>query len=332
MTRRNGKMTEEVVITNAEIPESIALAVLAVQKALGVLGKSERNEFQKYKFVPIDKYYEIVASVATAHDLSWFCQEVGPAQVVSFGDGKTALLYTYMFTMFHGTGEVVPVYDRISIFHPVQGAQTSGSAASYAEKLFMRKAFKVVTGEEDADAVDQDFGEANLGPADLGLPPLQGAQISGPVQGTQTSESAASAAPDATSQPSPANVEKPPEEPKPAPEKVSSVSKDPSPEAPAPGEKTGTDKIQNLGDYVIEDDDGTTVLKEIKEPATANWNLIFNVFETFLPDCENMKETKEFWTKNTKAIELLKDGDPKVHKKLVAMFKEHQSKASTKGK
>jgi hypothetical protein len=263
-------MTEEVVITNAEIPESIALAVLAVQKALGVLGKSERNEFQKYKFVPIDKYYEIVASVATAHDLSWFCQEIGPAQVVSFGDGKTALLYTYMFTMFHGTGEVVPVYDRISIFHPLQGAQTSGSAAS--------------------------------------------------------------AAPGATSQPSPANVEKPPEEPKPAPEKVSSVSKNPSPEAPAPGEKTGTDKIQNLGDYVIEDDDGTTVLKEIKEPATANWNLIFNVFETFLPDCGNMKETKEFWTKNTKAIELLKDGDPKVHKKLVAMFKEHQSKASTKGK
>ena len=45
-----------------------------------------------------------------------------------------------------------------------------------------------------------------------------------------------------------------------------------------------------------------------------------------------MKETKEFWTKNTKAIELLKDGDPKVHKKLVAMFKKHQSEVSTKGK
>ena len=301
--------TEEVVITNASIPESIALAVLAVQKALGVLGKSERNEFQKYKFVPIDKYYEIVASVATAHDLSWFCQETGPAQIVSFGDDKTALLYSYMFTMFHGTGEVVPVYDRISIFHPLQGAQTSGSAASYAEKLFMRKAFKVVTGEEDADAVDQNFGGTNPGPVDLDLPP-----------------------PDPTPEPSPANVEKAPEEPKPVPEEVSSVGDDPSPEVQVPEEKTGTDEIPNPVDYVIENGDGTTVLKEIKEPATANWDLIFSVFETFLPDCKNMKETKEFWTKNTKAIELLKDGDPKVHKKLVAMFKKHQSEVSTKGK
>jgi hypothetical protein len=214
-----------------------------------------------------------------------------------------------MFTMFHGTGEVVPVYDRISIFHPLQGAQTSGSAASYAEKLFMRKAFKVVTGEKDADAVDQDFSGTSLGPVDLSLPP-----------------------PNTTSQPSPTNIEKAPEEPKPVPEKVSSVSKDPSPKAPAPGEKTGTDEIQNLGDYVIEDGDGTTILREIKEPATTNWDLIFDVFETFLSDCKSMKETKEFWTGNTKAIELLKDGDPKVHKKLVALFKEHQSEVSTKGK
>ena len=308
-------MTEEVVITNAEIPESIALAVLAVQKALGILGKSEQNEFQKYKFVPIDKYYEIVASVATAHDLSWFCQEVESAKMVTWGateSPKTALLYTYVFTMFHGTGEVVPVYDRISIFHPLQGAQTSGSAASYAEKLFMRKAFKVVTGEKDADAVDQDFGGANPGPTDLDLLP-----------------------PDPMPEPLPVNVEKAPEEPKPAPEEVSSVDDDPSPEAPAPEEKTGTDKIPDpvvVGDYVVEDGDGTTVLKEIKEPAVANWDLIFSVFETFLPDCKNMKETKEFWTKNTKAIELLKGGDPKVHKKLVAMFKKHQSEVSTKGK
>jgi len=83
---------------------------------------------------------------------------------------------------------------------------------------------------------------------------------------------------------------------------------------------------------VIEDKDGTTVLREIKEPAIANWGLIFNVFETFLSDCKNMKETKEFWTKNTKTIELLKNGDQKVHKKLVAMFKKHQSEVSTKGK
>ena len=40
--------------------------------------------------------------------------------------------------------------------HPIQGAQTAGSALSYADKLFMRSAFKVVTGESDADASDPD--------------------------------------------------------------------------------------------------------------------------------------------------------------------------------
>jgi len=297
-------MTEEVVITNAEIPESIALAVLAVQKYLGVLGKEAHNSYQDYSYATIDKYYEKIASVATEHDLSWFCQETAPAQIVNFGDGKSALLYTYQFTMFHGTGEVVPVYDRISIFHPLQGAQTSGSAASYAEKLFMRKAFKVVTGEKDADGLDQSF--------DMTIPNDDVLMD--------------------TIELPPANIEKAPEEPEPAPEKVSPVSKDPSPKAPAPMEKTGTGENPNPADYVITDEDGTTVLKEIEEPAIADWNLVFNVFETFLPDCKSMKDTKEFWTKNTKAIELLKDGDPKAHKKLVAMFKEHQSKVSTRGK
>jgi hypothetical protein len=302
-------MTEEIVITNVNIPPVIATAVLTVQMKLGILGKEDKNEYQNYAFVSIDKYYETVARVATEHGLSWFCQETEPAKIVNFGEGKAALLYNYQFTMFFRDGEVVPVYDRISIFHPLQGAQTSGSAASYAEKLFMRKAFKVVTGEKDADAVDQDFGGTNPGPADLDLSP-----------------------PDPTPEPSPSNVKKAPEEPKLAPEKVSPVSKDPSPKAPAPVEKTGTDEISNPADYVITDEDGTTVIKEIKEPEVADWSLVFNVFETFLPDCKSMKDTKEFWTKNTKAIELLKDGDPKAHKKLVAMFKEHQSNVSTKGK
>ena len=143
-------------VTGARIPASIAEAVLAVQMSLGTLGKEDRNQFQNYNFVSIDKYYEVVARAATQQGLSWFCQETS-SEIVNFGKDKGAIRFEFAFTMFHVSGQVVPCYDRISIYHPLQGAQTSGSAASYAEKLFMRKAFKVVTGEDDADAVDQSF-------------------------------------------------------------------------------------------------------------------------------------------------------------------------------
>ena len=286
-------MTDEVIISDANIPESIALAVLAVQKSLGVLGKEGTNEFQNYAYVSIDKYYEIVAQVATANDLSWFCKEVS-SEIVDVGHNKQAIKFDYVFSMFHGTGEVVPVYDRISIYHPLQGAQTSGSAASYAEKLFMRKAFKVVTGEKDADAADQDFGTGET-PEKVEPPKnLEKAE-------KQAAESAAEA-----------EVTPPP------------VGEEP----PKPGNGADFD----ADDYVEKDKDGTVTLREIKDPDVANWELIYSVFEKFIPHCKNVKDTRAFWSKNIKAIELLKGGDPKLHENLVAMFKEHQTAVSTKGK
>lgn len=38
--------------------------------------------------------------------------------------------------------------------HPIQGAQTAGSALAYGEKMLTRFLFKIVTGEKDADASD----------------------------------------------------------------------------------------------------------------------------------------------------------------------------------
>jgi len=290
-------------ITGARIPACIAEAVLAVQMSLGTLGKEDRNQFQNYNFVSIDKYYEVVARAATQQGLSWFCQETS-SEIVNFGEGKGAIRFEFAFTMFHISGQVVPCYDRISIYHPLQGAQTSGSAASYAEKLFMRKAFKVVTGEDDADAVDQSFSlDETLDETFDQKPPNEGIAEGG--------------------NPSSGNTQRSPEPEKEAPE---SRSTPPSQDPPGGEEPPKIDPAA----FVNQGDDGVAVLKEIKEPKATDWNIVFTVFETFMPD--NLAQVKEFWKANTKPIDILKENDPKLHVKLVELFTDTRTKLTTKGK
>ena len=298
-------------ITGARIPVCIAEAVLAVQMSLGTLGKEDRNQFQNYNFVSIDKYYEVVARAATQQGLSWFCQETS-SEIVNFGEGKGAIRFEFAFTMFHISGQVVPVYDRISIYHPLQGAQTSGSAASYAEKLFMRKAFKVVTGEDDADAVDQSFSLDETFDQDTkNNPEPEGGESS------------------------PGNTQRSPE-PEKEPEKETVVAESegatapgdpPEEEAPVSSDITPTDYIEDMD---LGKEGEVAVLREIKDAASTDWGIVYQVFEEFMP--QEVGLTKKFWTENTKAIELLKEYDPKLHKKLVQMFTDNQIKITTKGK
>ncbi len=126
----------------------------AIQKTMAeipYLAKEDRNAFAKYNYVSIDDYYDRVAQVAMKNGLSWVISE---EECVITPDGGTAC-FRYTFDLFH-RGEGGTTYSlglsQFSVPHPMQGAQTSGSAASYAEKLFMRTLFKVRTGEADADA------------------------------------------------------------------------------------------------------------------------------------------------------------------------------------
>jgi hypothetical protein len=52
----------------------------------------------------------------------------------------------------------------LSILHPIQGAQTIGSAMSYVDKVFMRQTFAVATGEKDIDADATNPGAFDLDP------------------------------------------------------------------------------------------------------------------------------------------------------------------------
>jgi hypothetical protein len=134
---------------------NIAAAMIKIAQAVPQLGKADRNQFAKYNYVSIDKYYEGIAKLAAANGIMWQPREIHTAIEKDVGkDG--ALRITYAFDLYHESGDAIEEFSKFTILHPIQGAQTAGSALSYADKLFMRSAFKVVTGEQDADASDPD--------------------------------------------------------------------------------------------------------------------------------------------------------------------------------
>lgn len=126
---------------------------MQVTKQVGTLGKAAFNPHGQYKYVSIDKYYEQVGAAAADAGLSWILIQdkfeihpsVGKQGMISVG---------YKITVFHEDGDVIPDFSYTSIIHPIQGAQTVGSAMSYADKVFQRQLFKIATGEEDADSTD----------------------------------------------------------------------------------------------------------------------------------------------------------------------------------
>lgn len=133
----------------------ITAAVIKTRKDVGTLGKAAVNPHGNYKYVSIDKYYEVVASAAAKNGLFWTISEV--KSTLNPNIGKTGVLdATYTITMYHESGAVAYEFSRIAMVHPIQGAQTVGSAMSYVDKVFMRQIFAVSTGEEDADATNPD--------------------------------------------------------------------------------------------------------------------------------------------------------------------------------
>ena len=143
-----------------EIAEAFFATALDISK--NPLVKDVENKFANFKYVPIDAYYNAIPKIALKHGLFWRCRE----QQVT-GEGKT-LFFKFSFDLMHKSGSGVEDFDTVTINHPAQGPQTAGSARSYAEKLFMRTAFKVVTGEKDSEF----FHETE--PEDLSIPDGEG--------------------------------------------------------------------------------------------------------------------------------------------------------------
>ena len=139
-------------------------AVNAAALAMPSLRKGDRNQHGGYQYVSIDDYYEKAASVAHKQGLNWTIRELSSEKVMvgeKVGAGGVvvpvhALKIAYEVDLMHTSGVILDGFFAGSILHPLQGAQTAGSAMSYVAKLFMRAVFNIVTGEQDADATEGD--------------------------------------------------------------------------------------------------------------------------------------------------------------------------------
>jgi hypothetical protein len=131
-------------------PETIK-AIIDTREQVGSLGKSAMNPHGRYRYVSIDTYYEKVAVAAAKNGLSWIASE-SDFQIMP-DVGKTGIIKaTYNVSLMHVKGDFIKDFTTLTIIHPIQGAQTVGSAMSYLDKVFMRQLFSVATGEKDGDA------------------------------------------------------------------------------------------------------------------------------------------------------------------------------------
>lgn len=129
-------------------------AILETRDGVPILGKNARNEFQAYNFVSIDQFYEKVKPVANKAGLIWRARMVEWKVNLDLGKhGSVEALVA--FDMYHKSGAAIENYMAVPIINSLVGAQTTGQVMSYAEKVFMRAAFGVATGEADADQTDQ---------------------------------------------------------------------------------------------------------------------------------------------------------------------------------
>ena len=129
------------------IHEAIAGAIGDVKK----VGKADRNKFDGYDFASIDKFLELVNPICATHGLFPFITQHAYElyeNTNSKGGKSTWCRFTFHVSLFHSSGaQFGPTTSMVSV--PMTGAQSSGSAQSYALKQFFRGLFMIPTGDKD---------------------------------------------------------------------------------------------------------------------------------------------------------------------------------------
>jgi hypothetical protein len=148
---------------NHAFPPAVAKAVVEVMKALGTLGKEhERDDYAaKYSYASIDDFIQHVRGHCAEAGLAIIPDEARDAETreITTSKGKPAVMWSarFAFTLIHEVGESYgPIYKSVEVHHT--GAQSSGSAQSYALKQLMRGLFLIPTGDAD----DPDKGGVDI--------------------------------------------------------------------------------------------------------------------------------------------------------------------------
>lgn len=143
---------QEMMPTHATIFE----AVSATTREVRVIGKSDRNKFDGYDFASIDKFLMLVNPICGRNGLFPIVsqREVEFYDNVNSKGGKSVWArFFFDITLFHSSGESIGPFNMM-VCVPMNGAQTSGSAQSYALKQFFRSTLMIPTGDKD----DADLG------------------------------------------------------------------------------------------------------------------------------------------------------------------------------
>jgi hypothetical protein len=292
-----------------EMPKTIAKAIFETARAIEPLVKLDSASFAKFSYVSIDDYYDKVATVAREHGLLWRIRDA--AFTVEAGE---IFIFTYTIDLFTEAGEMFENYDHINVPHKMQGAQTCGSARSYAEKVFMRTLFKVVTGEPDADY----FAGA---PSDQPTAPLALSDDIEPIDPNPSPGAVEYIDPVPTDS---LKMDVPEEPPIPEPD-------DPGPqeEVPAPlpmpvlDEPAPTGDVETMMKAIIQEitkDQYPLFKKEAAQDEKLN-DLVMQTFIQFVPTCKSYETLRGFWNENIAVIDAL----PAEMKEKVRMaFNEHR--------
>lgn len=154
-----------------QMPAKIAASIIKVKKQVKQLGQDGNNSFAKFRYVSVDKFYDVIgrlmadAGLFVVTDETNITAETRETQTDNGAVKRSVwITATYELYLFHETGEQYgPVHRTIMV--PATGPQAFGSGMSYVEKYFLRSLFKVPTGEEDADAAEQTGVPSRSAPA-----------------------------------------------------------------------------------------------------------------------------------------------------------------------
>ena len=142
----------------ATMPAEIAAAVSTVMSQIKSLPKDEHNGHGGYDFASIDAFLAAIGPLCVSAGLI-IIQDEEKLDILDRG-GKGWIHITFSFVLAHSSGVMWDRPLRRSVLQQIAGPQTTGSAQSYALKMFMRSLFQIPTGEEDADSQPKTTMEA----------------------------------------------------------------------------------------------------------------------------------------------------------------------------
>lgn len=140
--------------------KNIYAAIAAATGEVKRLAKDSRNVEQKYNFASVDDFLEMTGPICAKHGLVVLMDE---EEVTDFErQGKYGVTFwlriRFSIQVCHTSGESLPAARRtVEVIRT--GAQSFGSAQSYALKQFLRALLQISTGDQD----DADFAEKGNG-------------------------------------------------------------------------------------------------------------------------------------------------------------------------